>query len=756
MKTDPQYNLAVLAVTLTVALCAMDVRCHAVDSGGPPHPSLSPQGRGKDEGVLGAPDFYPSSEHPIGWRGDGTGRFPAANPPTQWGRTIRGFYAELMCQAGKPQGPATGGGAGEMAQPARGTTSVPLVKAGELLNMGFLRDWVIIGPFDTKEFKTGVDEDILKDETTLQPQAGDKSGDKAWTHWHVSVENQSRSDGKLLLDFAQAYGKTQQQEWQNHPGSMEPWAAYAQTSLWSPVAAKVRLRIEGTSTRKAWFNGEPVKMPGQYQPSPVVDLKAGWNNLVVKAVSTKGGWNFVAHVAPLPPYEYETKNIQWMTRMPGPSWCSPIIVGDRIFVSADGGTLVCLNKTDGKALWMRSTTYYHAIAADEQKLFADLEPKVKQLDEACAALPALINETISPDGMKADRNDALNKKIKDKCELEKVIQEAMGKADKKKYNAWGNDADWSKYVPTSDGQRVWAAFWGGNKGIGANAVVCFDLDGKRIWSQFCGQTNISEHGTHSSPALCGDYLIFKTGAVLFGFEKASGKVAWQKEIKGGLGSSTLPLRIGKEILAYVPQAGLFRPSDGAQLWKTPFPTEILTPTISDGVIYGIGSKERFFALKLPQQVSDSMTLETLLDIPWKDVAYHMPGTFTDSVVGSPLYDKGLVYIASQGGAMNVIDAKTGKRIYAQAMDSLNPRLTWVFVVGICSSTTLGGKYIFVRDDQGQTLVLEPGPQYKELAKNLLVEYNNEGTQPEAQSNFFFEGQRIYFRTRGFMYCIGQK
>ena len=106
--------------------------------------------------------------------------------------------------------------------------------------------------------------------------------------------------------------------------------------------------------------------------------------------------------------------------------------------------------------------------------------------------------------------------------------------------------------------------------------------------------------------------------------------------------------------------------------------------------------------------------------------------------------------------MNVIDARTGNRVYAQAMDSLHPRLTWVFVVGICSSTSLGGKYIFVRDDQGQTLVLEPGPQYKELAKNLLVEYNKEGTQPEAQSNFFFEGQRIYFRTRGFMYCISEE
>jgi outer membrane protein assembly factor BamB len=684
--------------------------------------------------LLGSPEWRPTPERPVGWRGDGTGRFPAADPPLKWGRTIKGFYAELQCQGGKPQSPG---------------------KGGELLNMGFLRDWMILGPFDTKDFKTGIDEELLKDEPALQPQAGSKSGSKSWTHWHISVENQSRSDGKLLLDFAQAYDKTSQQEWQNHPGTMEPWAAYAQTGLWSPVPGKVRLRIEGTSTRKAWFNGLPVKMPGQYEASPTAELRQGWNNLVVKAVSTKGGWNFVAHVAPLPPYEYETQNIQWMTRMPGPSWCSPIVVGDRIFVGADGGTLVCLNKADGRVLWMRSTTYFHAVDPVEQKPFADLAPKVKQLEDACSALPALINDSIGPDGMKADRNTALNQKIKEKCDLEMAIQQAMGKADRKKYDAWGNDADWSKFNPTSDGKYVWAAFWGGNKGIGANVVTCFDLNGKRIWSHFCGQTNISEHGTHCSPALCGDYLIFKTGEEVLGFEKTTGKVAWRKKIGGGLGASALAVHLGTDILAYVPQEGLLRPSDGAQLWKAAVKADIPTPTINDGVIYGVG-EEHFFSFRLPPQASDPMKLETLAKTPWKEVAYHMPGTFSDSIIGSPLFDKGLVYVASEGGAMNVLDAATGKRVYAHAMDSLNPRLTWVFVVGICSSTTLGGKYIFVRDDQGQTLVLEPGPQYKELAKNLLVEYTNEGTQPEAQSNFFFEGQRLYFRTRGFMYCIGKK
>ena len=33
---------------------------------------------------LGAPDFRPSAERPVGWRGDGSGHFPGATPPLNW------------------------------------------------------------------------------------------------------------------------------------------------------------------------------------------------------------------------------------------------------------------------------------------------------------------------------------------------------------------------------------------------------------------------------------------------------------------------------------------------------------------------------------------------------------------------------------------------------------------------------------------------------------------------------------------------
>src|SRR4051812_8324947 len=36
---------------------------------------------------LGAPAFRASVERPLGWRGDGSGRFPGATPVTEWSET---------------------------------------------------------------------------------------------------------------------------------------------------------------------------------------------------------------------------------------------------------------------------------------------------------------------------------------------------------------------------------------------------------------------------------------------------------------------------------------------------------------------------------------------------------------------------------------------------------------------------------------------------------------------------------------------
>jgi hypothetical protein len=50
-----------------------------------------------DKAPLGSAEFYPSPEHPIGWRGDGTGCYPGAtNPPTVWYQKANGESKNIL------------------------------------------------------------------------------------------------------------------------------------------------------------------------------------------------------------------------------------------------------------------------------------------------------------------------------------------------------------------------------------------------------------------------------------------------------------------------------------------------------------------------------------------------------------------------------------------------------------------------------------------------------------------------------------
>jgi len=66
------------AAIITAAILAPVAQSARADDAVPAAPAA------KADIPLGSADFYPSSERPIGWRGDGTGAFPGATPVTTW------------------------------------------------------------------------------------------------------------------------------------------------------------------------------------------------------------------------------------------------------------------------------------------------------------------------------------------------------------------------------------------------------------------------------------------------------------------------------------------------------------------------------------------------------------------------------------------------------------------------------------------------------------------------------------------------
>jgi len=51
---------------------------------------------------------------------------------------------------------------------------------------------------------------------------------------------------------------------------------------------------------------------------------------------------------------------------------------------------------------------------------------------------------------------------------------------------------------------------------------------------------------------------------------------------------------------------------------------------------------------------------------------------------------GLVHEVSEGGNLFVIAAGSGGLVCHKVLADLNPRLTWVCVVGVCTGPTLAG------------------------------------------------------------------
>ena len=93
-----------------------------------------------------------------GWRGNGTGCFPDAHPPTQWER-ISPVMKGLRCQARKPSRPEVSG------TPAY---------------CGAVAEWLVLGPLPAEGEKP-VEQEILPDEANLTPDEGEKVQGVPWT-----------------------------------------------------------------------------------------------------------------------------------------------------------------------------------------------------------------------------------------------------------------------------------------------------------------------------------------------------------------------------------------------------------------------------------------------------------------------------------------------------------------------------------------------------------------------------------------------
>jgi hypothetical protein len=670
-----------------------------------------------------------SPENPVGWRGNWTGSFPDAAPPITWERRCKTRLNELRYSSRKPKGEdATGAFA-----PA--TQSIT--------------HWLIAGPFKPKDPGKTLDEEEIPNEAALSPDDGDKAGETEWKALDKkSIEEtflaDSKSDPDAIndgIEFTRMFSK------ESVEALPVQGAAYAHTYLYSPQTMTVALLVKHDAGLKAWLNGKVVYNNGAAVKCDCVNasgftkfewhwgqaqtvslsLEKGWNRLLLKNTGNRWGWSLDLRLTAPADAGYETKNIAWETKLPTRGHSGPIVVGNRIFLAEEVDELVCIDKKDGRILWRRSNSYFDAATPEERAanpLWKDIEPIAAKFATAASY----------PESM------ALHHQMQDI--LVRIDKHRFANSDARFGPTQGNA------TPTacSDGKHVFVYF---STGIAA----CYDLNGNRIWIR--NNRDIGDIGGYNTQApalIAGTFVIYRHQ--VRGLDAKTGEIRWTsgKSNEDERAQCVVPVVIGGEPIVMAHHNHYYRARDGQFLGGG---TTVHHATAivfgNDRVISCVDSGMDQWRMAGIENGAMKMEFFASCGSPFA-------GTYN---VASPLYDNGLVYVLNINGNFMVWEPgdSASKLVFSMKhIDDMHAIVQpWHWNVGYCASPVLGGKYVYLMDNQGTTIVIERGKTFKQVATNKIENYLPRqwvtNTQENTYSSPVCDGNTLYLRGDETLYCI---
>ena len=219
-----------------------------------------------------------------------------------------------------------------------------------------------------------------------------------------------------------------------------------------------------------------------------------------------------------PPIKWSpTKNLKWKTPLPGAGVSSPIVVGDRVFVTCYSGYgvdrgnpgnlndlkrhLICLDAAGGKIIWQKDV------------------------------------DAVQPEDPFEGRGVPTH--------------------------------GYASHTPVSDGKNIYVFF-------GKTGALAFDMDGNQLWQTSVGtESDPRRWGSSSSPILYKDRLIVTASAeseALVALEAQTGKEVWRAEAAGLSNTWSTPILVDvsderTDLVLSVPnEVWSFNPENGKLRW----------------------------------------------------------------------------------------------------------------------------------------------------------------------------------------------
>ncbi|MFI5378190.1 MAG: PQQ-binding-like beta-propeller repeat protein [Tepidisphaerales bacterium] len=454
------------------------------------------------------------------------------------------------------------------------------------------------------------------------------------------------------------------------------------------------------------------------------------------------------------------RHILWQVKLPHYSWATPLIVGDRLFVRSEPYDLLCFDKNTGKLMWVRSHGPHEAVSEEDRTgpLWPEVLAAAGKLDEVNKTVYAL-----------ADPPKAL---VVEKYQAQKQLNDLTAKINRRYRLApelWRGK--WSGYTgstPCTDGRNIYF--------ISCMGVVgCYDLDGNRQWmvNEPMTPAAMGEHGTGSSPVLAGDRLVYCLNGTVVALDKKTGGPIWRQEFdRGDASPSVVAFECGGETWL-IARGRFIRAKDGS---AAPFNDEHLrvmsmlaTPVIAGNVAYFQDSAGRLLWCKWESKAPGELNVTRVhllqFGLPDESKRWDNGANFW---VPSPVISGGMAYCLSNQGRMVVVDLANAKITFDAKLD-LAPNIYTTsmhggYIVGACASPALAGGKLYVMDNTGTTLVMQPGPEPKVLAKNRIEQVvqpwdEKHWDSPHQEATLaspVFDGGRIYYRAELYLYCVGEK
>ncbi len=286
--------------------------------------------------------------------------------------------------------------------------------------------------------------------------------------------------------------------------------------------------------------------------------------------------------------------------------------------------------------------------------------------------------------------------------------------------------------PVTDGETVFAWF-------GTGQIVALDFEGDEVWRRHLGEEIAPFDlvwGHSSSPALYEDLLILlcdhEPVSYLLAVDKRTGEERWRADRGSGRLSYSTPVVVegpeGPELVVNSSErVDAYDPRSGELLWYTGetnrFP--IPMPLAHDGIVYmSRGYRSGPYMAIRPGGRGDISASHVI----WR----RDTGA---PYISSLVLDDGLLYMATDVGAVTVVDAATGRRTSQQRVEGV-----------FSASPVAGDGKIYFVSESGETIVMRAGPEPIVLARNDVGE--------RAVASPAISNGQIFIRTDDHVFCIG--